>query len=291
MEPIVLPATATITVFTRHSPDCPKKDVRYWKRYTCRKALYIYEDGRDRTISAKTRSWAKTDEFAKSEQAERDPLRRKLRQVEAKEEEKRVAASTKNITVTDALNRWIAGLNGRRLANSKVHATFARKVQAWATRMGVTYLNEISRGCLTSGEGSGHPTQRRNYDRMGDTIQCHFQSWLKGFLEWATQIRLIEANPGAALVHISTSKERTYPLTPLQFEQLLAAIEPFCSGRTDAAEVRAGRESPVPQDAEDGSGGGSAVAGGCGQDEMSFFRCSCPSAKVAATPSAPCRDT
>jgi hypothetical protein len=197
MEPIVLPATTTITGFTRHSPDCPKKDVRYWKRCNCREALHTYENGRDRTISAKTRSWAHTDEFAKSEQAERDPLRRKLRQTEAKEEEKRVAASTKNITVTDALNRWIAGPKGRQLATGKVHATFERKVQAWSARMGVTYFNGISPGMLDEWRGKWATDAAEKYDRMGDTSQSHFQSWLEAFLEWATQIRLIEANPGA----------------------------------------------------------------------------------------------
>ena len=52
------------------------------------------------------------------------------------------------------------------------------------------------------------PDAPEKHDRMGDTTQSHFQTRLKCFLEWATHIRLIEANPEAALDHISASKER-----------------------------------------------------------------------------------
>src|ERR1035437_9117318 len=144
MESTVQPATTTITVFTRHAPDCPKKDDRYWRRCKCRKALYIYEDGRDRIVSAKTRSWEQAELLAKSELAYRDPAQRKLREIEAKEEEKRIAALSKFITVGDALARWLAGLKGRKAATNKVHDTFVKKVQAWATRTGISYLNEIT---------------------------------------------------------------------------------------------------------------------------------------------------
>jgi integrase/recombinase XerD len=233
MESTVKPATTTITVFTRHSPDCPFKDKREYKKCNCRKALYIYEGGRDKTISAKTRSWVQAEQFAKSELAYRDPAQRRLREIEAKEEEKRAAALSKNITVADALARWVSGLKGRKLATNKVHATFVKKVQAWAERTGVTHLNEITPDMLDEWRGQWAPDAAEKYDRMGDTTQSHFQTRLKGFLEWATQIRLIEANPGAALDHISASKERTHPLTPLQFEQLIAAVEPFCSSRTN----------------------------------------------------------
>ena len=38
VEPI---ASFTITVFTRHSEDCPKAANPQWKRCDCRKSLYI----------------------------------------------------------------------------------------------------------------------------------------------------------------------------------------------------------------------------------------------------------
>jgi integrase/recombinase XerD len=234
------PATTTITVFTRHAPDCPKKDDRYWKRCNCRKSLYIYENGVDRIISARTRSWAQAEQCAKSELAARDPVERELQRIKDQEEEKRIAALSKVITVGDALARWASGLKGRTAATSKVHATFGRKVQAWATRTRIEYLNQITPDLLDEWRGQWAPGAAEKYDRMGDTTQSHFQSRLKGFLEWATQIHLIEANPSAALDHISTSEERTHPLTPLQFEQLIAAVEPFTATRTGMVRKFAG---------------------------------------------------
>src|ERR1035437_3879031 len=60
-------ATCTITVFTRHAPDCPKKDDRYWKRCKCRKTLYVYENGHDSILSARTRAWEQAERLAKAE--------------------------------------------------------------------------------------------------------------------------------------------------------------------------------------------------------------------------------
>jgi hypothetical protein len=134
--------------------------------------------------------------------ASRDPEQRRLREIEAKEEEKRAAALTKVITVADALARWVSSLKGRKPA-SKVHATFVRKGQAWATRTGITYLNEITPDGLDDWRGKWALDAAEKYNRMGDTTQPRFQTRLNGFLEWATRIRLIEANPGAALEHIS----------------------------------------------------------------------------------------
>lgn len=36
----------TISVYIRHSPDCPKKADSTWRRCRCRKYLYVYEGGR-----------------------------------------------------------------------------------------------------------------------------------------------------------------------------------------------------------------------------------------------------
>ncbi|HYV74635.1 MAG TPA: hypothetical protein VFB24_10285, partial [Candidatus Binatia bacterium] len=52
----------TITVFTRHSDNCPHKHDRYWKRCRCRKWLYV--EGSRKPITAKTRSWADAERKA-----------------------------------------------------------------------------------------------------------------------------------------------------------------------------------------------------------------------------------
>jgi hypothetical protein len=75
-------STFTVTVYTRHASDCPKKNVPQWKRCNCRKYLYVYENGKDTTRSAKTRSWERAEFLAQAERNARDPVKRKLKEIE-----------------------------------------------------------------------------------------------------------------------------------------------------------------------------------------------------------------
>jgi hypothetical protein len=68
-----------VSVFTRHSTDCSRKNDRYWKRCNCRKWLYV--EGTRKPVSAKTRSWEAAKKKAqqlmdaqeKGEQSDVDP--------------------------------------------------------------------------------------------------------------------------------------------------------------------------------------------------------------------------
>ena len=74
-EPIT---TTTISVFTRHSEQCPRADEPQWKRCNCRKSLYIREGGKTTHASAKTRSWDQAERLAQSERDRRGPVKAKL---------------------------------------------------------------------------------------------------------------------------------------------------------------------------------------------------------------------
>ena len=139
-------AVSTVTVFTRHSPDCPKKDNRYWKRCKCRKALYLYENGHDQIISAKTRSWEQAERLAKVEREKRDPAERELRRIRERDAEQEAAKKAKTVTVADALEQWAASRKSKNTGTSRVHATFRKKVLSWAARESAEYLNEITSG-------------------------------------------------------------------------------------------------------------------------------------------------
>ena len=77
-EPI---ASLTITVFVRHSADCPKGDDPQWKRCKCRKSLYIREGGKTQYLSAKTRSWEQAERVAQTERDKRDPVKIELQKI------------------------------------------------------------------------------------------------------------------------------------------------------------------------------------------------------------------
>jgi site-specific recombinase XerD len=73
---------------------------------------------------------------------------------------------------------------------------------------------------------------QRKFDRIGQTSQSTFQGRLKQFCRWSVQIGFIERDPSTSLAPISKSEKRTQVLTPSQFEELLAAIEPFTAAQT-----------------------------------------------------------
>jgi hypothetical protein len=114
-------STVTITVFTRHTSECPEKADRYWKRCNCRKALYIYEGGQDLIVSVKLRSWEQAERIATAQRLLRDPAEIERRRIQDDETAKKAAAEqaaielsaaeqAKNTTLSDALDQWIAGL-------------------------------------------------------------------------------------------------------------------------------------------------------------------------------------
>jgi hypothetical protein len=107
------PATLTIKVQTRHTQECPQRGDLYSKKCKCRKQLYIYENGKKRTESAKTRSWDAAEKYARERMGEFDPAKiaaHKLDEERARllavEEQKRAEAQAKRVLIDAALDQW-----------------------------------------------------------------------------------------------------------------------------------------------------------------------------------------
>src|ERR1700727_2003608 len=61
-KPVVsVPAAPVVTIFVRHAADCPHKGDGFYKRCDCRKSLRYFHNGKQQTVSAKTRSWAEAE--------------------------------------------------------------------------------------------------------------------------------------------------------------------------------------------------------------------------------------
>lgn len=69
------PKTQTVSVYTRHSAKCGKKNAHRWKRCKCIKCIYLLRDGKNQTISAKTRSWEKAESRAQEILDSWDPVK------------------------------------------------------------------------------------------------------------------------------------------------------------------------------------------------------------------------
>ena len=58
-------------------------------------------------MSARTRFWEQAEKLAKAERDLRDPVRRKLQEIEDEEAQRAALRKSKNITVSDATDRWL----------------------------------------------------------------------------------------------------------------------------------------------------------------------------------------
>jgi len=54
---VAVPSVPLITIFVPHSVGCPNSDDSFYKRCKCRKSLRYFHNGKQRMISAKTRTW------------------------------------------------------------------------------------------------------------------------------------------------------------------------------------------------------------------------------------------
>jgi integrase/recombinase XerD len=224
--------TTTITVFTRHSTDCPKSDPQ-WKRCNCRKSLYIYEDGKVVYRSAKSRSWEQAEKIAQAERDLRDPVKVELKRIKEQEAAKAAAKQITEITVVKALNRWLASRKEQSPGTAQAYRVTMRKIRDWVSEQSIEYLGDVTPDMLDAWRGQWSPTSLRKDDRMSVTTQSHFLTRLKGFFAYCTRIRLIDIDPAVSLESIAPSSKQTLPLNREQFDQLLQATHLY-----DAAQRR-----------------------------------------------------
>ena len=223
-------STTTVTVFVRHGTykgiTCPKTDPQ-WKRCNCRKSVYIYENGRDTVVSAKTRSWEAAEKFAQVERDLRDPAKMELREIREREAAKTALQDSKNLTVVDATTRWLKSLTRESKETEVIRGKAARRIIDWAADMGIVNVGGITPDALDLWRGTWSPDAEKVYSRIGQTSASHFQGRLKSFCRWCVGTGNLERDPSALLKSIRLSDVRTQPLTPVQFDELLAAVDPF----------------------------------------------------------------
>jgi integrase len=226
MEDLSNPTTTTVTVFARHSGECKKTDPQ-WKRCNCRKSLYIYANGKVTYRSAKTRSWEQAERVAQAERDSRDPVKLRLREIEAAESAKAAVA----ITVVAALDRWTKGFKDQPPSTAKAYRVSVAKITRWATLKKVKYLKDVTADMLDEWRGEWSPAAERIDDRLNASSQNQFLTRLKAFFTWATNLNLINRDPSRSLQSIRPKGEQTWPLTPQQFEELLTATAKYDEDR------------------------------------------------------------
>jgi hypothetical protein len=167
-NPASTPNTFTVTVFTRHKDDCPRKGDPQWKRCKCRKSLYLYEDGHKSYVSAKTRSWEQAEKLAQAERDRRDPVKvelQKIAELKAKDEEAAAIREVNQITIEDALDRWTRSRKEMSDGTAAAYRVVVRKIKDWATLKGLKYLKEVTPALLDEWRGLWSMVADRKDDR------------------------------------------------------------------------------------------------------------------------------
>src|ERR1035441_2065549 len=222
-EPIT---STTISVFTRHSEKCPRRDEPQWRRCKCRKSLYIREGGKTAYVSAKTRSWEEAERYAQSERDKRDPVQMKLQKIAEVEAEKKAAeeaAKPPVVPLKNALEQWLDGMKSPSDTSVNAYRSTTRRILSWAEREGIVNVSDVTPSALDKWRASWAPGAADNTNKLALTTQAALLTRVKAFFKWATGMNFIERNPTLILKAITPDDSATQPLTPKQFDQLLAA--------------------------------------------------------------------
>jgi hypothetical protein len=227
----------TVTVFVRHSKNCKDKHRGgSWRKCRCPKSLLIYEgrgSGKNRRVSARTRSWERAEQQAQELRDSWDPEKVRLRRLLTEKERQRVRLEeavalfladqiarlgnnstvqnsrslfasvdleTKTVTRAGRLFRWVEKYNANRPADRRI-----------------TYISDIT---------STHLTEWRASWRGNSDVTNH-QRWrrVKGFFNFCKVRGWIDNNPTYGISEIKVAKgNRTAIFTDNQYAQILKAI-------------------------------------------------------------------
>jgi integrase/recombinase XerD len=234
-EPI---ASLTITVFARHTEKCPKRTDPQWKRCDCTKSIYIRERGKTQYLSAHTRVWAEAERVAQAERDKRDPVKLELQKIEESEAVKRAAELSKVKPLEDALEQWLTGMKTPGESSVEAYRSTTRKIQAWATRVGVEFVSDVTPAMLDKWRGAWSPDAKEKHCQLALTTQAALLTRIKAFFRWATAMEYTPRNPSLMLKAITPDESQTWPLTPAQFEELLSSTHALAaSSRYESTKV------------------------------------------------------
>jgi hypothetical protein len=172
----------TVKVYTRHTRGCPKGDRPDWARCNCVKWLYIYRNGKDKLISAKTRSWERAEQKARELRDSFDPIKQLQSQLEAKGQ-----AATTQIEVAVAVEHFlaeVARLNRAEATQAKYSLTLGRLLKWCAAQTPpLSFVSELEVATLRRWIHSwvGAPTTLHNqHQRVIAFFNfCIEQGWIK----------------------------------------------------------------------------------------------------------------
>lgn len=257
------PAPASVHVFTRHrqrldqktgKPLCSHYQDRNYRTCRCPKWVYVRHHGRNKEVSAKTRSWAEAERYARRLAETYDPLQQAL-QLARQDQQPKVK------DLAEAMNEFLAVWSDDEKAEgtvAKLRTTLLKKFLPWTQRQTppVVYLHQIEPEhidqwklqlrLLVPGQEDRKPsevTKQSELQRIRTFLNyCMDKKWVRENVAVSrrrTRKRLKRMEEHDENGYIRDEEgDDTLPLTPEQFDALVEAADSkqFCSPARLAAE-------------------------------------------------------
>jgi len=212
-KPVVsVPAAPLVTIFVRHSADCPHKGNGFYKRCQCRKSLRFFHNGKQQTVSAKTRSWAAADE-AKGKLEDKfkaaDP-NQPIPSITIQGESRPTIEKAIQLFLSDKLSQGLDPTAYKKHVRElgRFSEFMAKRGRFFPHEIGLTDLTEFRAGWV------------KHYN--SSLTRSKVQERLRGFLRYAFNAKMIDHIP--QLSPIKVTEPPTLPLTEAQYAKLLEAI-------------------------------------------------------------------
>src|SRR5258708_452250 len=231
MNPSVL-TRRTVAVVVRHSADCKDKGKGPdWRRCHCPKSLRIYEDGRERRISAKTRSWEVAERFAQEYLDSFDADKQELKRL-------RTAKERQQVKIEEAIALYLADMAARLGDNGTVamarslfgHVDPATKavlrnghllnwLDSLPSTQRPTYMTDFTPTLLASWRASW---------KFGDYTGAQRWGMVRSFFNFCEAQGWIQDSPARKLRRIQIEKgSRTAIFSDEQYDSVLGAVEKY----------------------------------------------------------------
>ncbi len=188
-----------LSVYARHSNDCPKKDDLNWKRCRCPKWINGSLGGHFIRKTAHTRSWEKAEELKRGWEEADSPKK------------------IEPVTVEQAVEAYLADAKARELREAtlyKLEIIFRKQFLTWAKDKGLRFLKEIDLSLLRDYRGTW---------KDGALAKKKKQERLIGFFWFCIRTGWLTTNPTQGLGRISVDPTPTDYFTRDEFTKILDA--------------------------------------------------------------------
>jgi integrase len=229
---LLAPITRTVKVVVRHSAKCKdKQEGETWRRCNCRKSLRIYEgggSGKNRLVSAKTRSWEKAEDLAQEYLDSFDPDKQELKRL-------RAAKEREQVTIEEAVASYCADMIARLGDNGTVARAISLLGHIDPTTKAIKKNGHLfnwlytlcaeKRPTYISDINPAHITAWRSTWKFGDYTAAQRWGMVRGFFNFCEIQGWIQASPARKLKRLKYEKgSRTAIFTDDQYSAILTAV-------------------------------------------------------------------